>query len=164
MIAATVWKRRPFTSVTALQDAFCKVLLELPFTLKAGLLRVHHELAGINAEEGTLSRFSTKEQDSAGLLSMDASERNKLRALNGSYKEKHGIPFILCVRSIKSAFPVLSSVRSRLDNGTEEEVEAGLREVCKVVRLRLLDIVVVMKDLDDPSQPRHGTAHIKSKL
>lgn len=151
LVAATVWSHRPFPTANSLQDAFTKFLTDLPASTKGGVLRCHPDLAGRLAEEHSLSEASTQEQSSAGLLSLTASERDELRTLNTAYRERFGFPFVICVRENKKA-AIFSGIRARLENTPGEELEIGLREVCKIARLRLSDLLTA--DTDSVHEPK----------
>ena len=52
------------------------------FAVRAGILRVHPDLAGRIAEEGRLTSESLKEQSQAGLGDMTQEEKARMRSLN----------------------------------------------------------------------------------
>jgi 2-oxo-4-hydroxy-4-carboxy--5-ureidoimidazoline (OHCU) decarboxylase len=54
----------------------------ISFTVRAGILRVHPDLAGRIAEEGRLTSESLKEQSQAGLGDMTQEEKMLMRSLN----------------------------------------------------------------------------------
>ncbi len=140
LVAATVWSQRPFLSVRSLHEAFCTFLTDLPSSMKAAVLRCCPDLGGRHAEMGAISKESTKEQISAGLMSLTVSEREELKMLNEVYKERFGFPFIMCSRENKKA-AIIAEIRDRLRNTTEEELENAFAEISKVVRYRLSDII-----------------------
>lgn len=47
---------------------------------------------------------------------------------------------MICARENKTS-TILDALESRLEKSVEEELETGLREVEKICRLRLLDLV-----------------------
>ena len=52
------------------------------FAVRAGILRVHPDLAGRIAEEGRLTSESLKDQSQAGLGDMTQEEKAQMRSLN----------------------------------------------------------------------------------
>lgn len=57
------------------------------------------------------------------------------------YREKFGFPFVLCAREAQAG-QLAVALRSRLLNEKEQELQAGRREVKKIARMRLLELVV----------------------
>ena len=56
--------------------------------------------------------------------------------LNGAYREKFGIPFIVCVRR-HSRDSILRQFERRVQNGAAAETEAALDEIFRIAALRL---------------------------
>ena len=56
------------------------------------------------------------------------------------YRNKFGFPFVICARENKKE-AILAGLEKRLENSSEFEIETGLKEVDKICKLRLLDIV-----------------------
>ena len=67
------------------------------------LLRAHPELAGKEAEGGTLTAASTSEQKGAGLVNLNPAEKARIAELNRAYRARHGFPFIIAVRNYTRA-------------------------------------------------------------
>ena len=59
-------------------------------------------------------------------------------ATNAAYREKFGIPFVICVRE-HTKDSVLANAEVRLGNTPEQEIETALGEIAKIARLRLED-------------------------
>jgi OHCU decarboxylase len=104
------------------------------------LILAHPELAGREAEEGTLTRESSSEQASAGLNRLTAGELVAWRRLNRSYRERFGFPLIVCVRE-HTKESIIAWGNARLDNSREREIEVALGEITKIARLRLADLL-----------------------
>ena len=82
------------------------------------LLRAHPELAGKEAQSGTMTSDSTSEQGGAGLNALSREEMQRISDLNRRYREKFGFPFIIAVRQhtkegIFRQFEVAARERSR---------------------------------------------------
>jgi 2-oxo-4-hydroxy-4-carboxy--5-ureidoimidazoline (OHCU) decarboxylase len=63
-------------------------------------------------------------------------ELAQLTALNASYREKFGFPFVLAVKGYVRA-AIIAAFTRRLDNDRPTEFAASLREIDKIARLRL---------------------------
>lgn len=139
-IARRAAVRRPFASVADLHAAMCDEVAGAAMEHKLGLILAHPDLVGRLAREGRLTAESTREQAAAGLTALSNEEIETFERYNAAYREKFGFPFVICARenrkeTILAAFPV------RLNNSREQEVRAALAEICKIARLRLLDLV-----------------------
>ncbi|MCE2517024.1 MAG: allantoinase PuuE [Alphaproteobacteria bacterium] len=109
---------------------------------RRAVLDAHPDLAGKLAAAGRLTKESTSEQASAGLDMLTDDERASFTALNDRYKEKFGHPFILAVKGLNKA-DILAAFTSRIDNDHETEFNTACREVEKIARLRLEDLLAV---------------------
>jgi 2-oxo-4-hydroxy-4-carboxy-5-ureidoimidazoline decarboxylase len=135
-VAQKAWERRPFADVAELHLHMMAALHAAAPQQQLALLRAHPELAGREAQRGTLTEASDSEQLSAGLKSLRADELARMDALNAAYRDKHGFPFIVCVRHYTKAGIFHELVRrSALD--TEREMAEALNQVAAITRLRL---------------------------
>ncbi len=139
-VVETAWRRGPFGDVTELHAALETALREAPRERQLDLIRAHPELAGREAEKGTLTRESSSEQASAGLHSLSADELEALRRLNRAYQERFGFPLIICVRE-HTKDSILAWGAARLEHSREQEIEIALGEITKIARLRLADLL-----------------------
>ncbi len=152
LAAATVWASRPFYSLQELHHAFQRFIQTLTPESKEGLIRCYPDLAGKLAEENKLSGHSLEEHRGAGLLELSDLEKGVLRALNSSYKEKFGFPFVVCARENKKE-AILSGIKGRLENSCSEEAERAVVEIGKIAYHRLNGIIQ-----DAPYQPKLQSA------
>ena len=139
-VAARAAALRPFPTVAALHEAMMGVVSAAPASVRLAFLRGHPDLAGAAARARTMGAASTAEQAGLGLASLDGERLARFEAMNAAYRERHGIPFILCVRRHTRA-SVLAQFARRLPRGTPAEVAAALREVRFITRLRVADRV-----------------------
>jgi xanthine dehydrogenase D subunit len=139
-VAEDAWRRGPFGSVAELEDALEAVLRQAPRERQLDLIRGHPELAGREADQGTLTRESAHEQASAGLDRLTADELEALHRLNCSYRERFGFPLVVCVRE-HTKDSILAWGTARLEHSREQEIEIALGEIMKIARLRLADLV-----------------------
>jgi xanthine dehydrogenase D subunit len=139
-VAEEAWGRGPFASVAELDAALEAALHEAPQERRLALIRAHPELAGREAEEGTLTRESSREQSSAGLDRMTSGELEALRDLNRAYRGRFGFPLIICVRE-HTKESIIAWGNARLEHEPEQEIEIALGEIVKITRLRLADLL-----------------------
>ena len=128
--------KRPFASLDSLHGAMVQTMWAADDAEKLALLRAHPQLAGKEAEAGTLTAHSTSEQDSVGLTRLSAEEKAKIAALNAAYLAKHGFPFIIAVK-LRSKREIFAAFEQRVQNRRETEFSTALSEVGRIARLRL---------------------------
>lgn len=135
-VAERAWKARPFADMGAVHDAMKAVVQALPRSEQVALLCVHPDLAGKEAEAGTMTNDSVSEQASAGLDALTRDEMLRMRELNARYRARHGFPFIIAVRRHTKA-SIFSEFSRRLDNDSETELQECLAQIFVITRLRL---------------------------
>ncbi len=135
-IAARTWNARPFADVGSLHAAMLATLAASSDEEKLALIRAHPELAGKEAETGTLTAASSGEQRGAGLDQCSREELILLRRLNAEYRERHGFPFVIAVKGL-SRHQIIAALSHRLNNATAVEFDTSLREIGKIARFRL---------------------------
>ncbi len=135
-VAERVAAKRPFANVRALLDAMTAAVNHATLEEKTALLRAHPDLAGKAARAGVLTKDSSAEQGSAGLDRLSEVEYEAFQRLNTDYRQKHEIPFILCVRRHTKG-SILKQFERRIDNAPEREFETALMEVFRIAALRL---------------------------
>ena len=135
-VAELAAARRPFASLAALHEAMAQAVRDAGSDRQVSLLRAHPDLAGKVARAGSLTAASTAEQSSAGLDRLSEEEYATFHRLNDAYRQKFGIPFIICVRRhTKSS--ILSQFERRLRNDAGAERETALAEIFRIAALRL---------------------------
>ncbi|MFO6465179.1 allantoinase PuuE [Jannaschia sp. KMU-145] len=123
-----------------LHNALARVFRTASAEERLGALRAHPDLAGKLAAAGRLTEESTSEQASVGLDLLTNTERDTFEELNGAYVRKHGFPFIVAVRDHTKA-EILSMFGRRIDNDTPAEIAEACRQVERIARLRLEDML-----------------------
>ncbi|XP_014673904.1 PREDICTED: 2-oxo-4-hydroxy-4-carboxy-5-ureidoimidazoline decarboxylase-like [Priapulus caudatus] len=141
-IAAAIYENRPYRTAAHLHAAFCQFLDGQPAPHKRGVLRCHPDLAGSLAEAGEVTDESMHEQQSAGLLTLTSTERQRLRTANDAYKHKFDFPFVVCARENKKEV-IMTEIEQRLSNEPEQELSTGIAEVKKICYYRILSIVSI---------------------
>jgi 2-oxo-4-hydroxy-4-carboxy-5-ureidoimidazoline decarboxylase len=133
------WARRPFLDAKALHAALLEVIAAASPDERRALARAHPELADKVAMAQGLTASSAREQASAGLDRLTPAEYDLFHALNRAYRDKHGIPFIICVK-LNDRASILAALRARLDQDSDAELDEAMTQVGLISRLRLADI------------------------
>jgi 2-oxo-4-hydroxy-4-carboxy-5-ureidoimidazoline decarboxylase len=139
-VAAAAWSRRPFGSVEALHTAMLDVVRQAPEERKLAFLCGHPELAGREAQAGTMTTESVGEQNSAGLHALTGAEHDEMRRLNRAYREHHGFPFIIAVRG-NTKHQIFDAMRARTPQATAVERSAALQQIGLITRARIEALV-----------------------
>ena len=146
-IAEGAWRARPFDDLDGLHAAFVRTVREAPEERRVALIRAHPDLAGKAALAGELTEESANEQASAGLDRLSPEEYERFHRLNAAYREKFDLPYVVCVRD-NTKESIFAGAERRLANTREEEIWTALREISRISRLRLEDLV------DGPTEER----------
>ena len=139
-IAKRAFAKKPFATRQALHLALYGVVLSAKEFEQADLLNTHPELAGREAEHGTLTAASRQEQSSAGLNALTRDEMTWLHERNGLYRTRFGFPFIIAVR-LHSKASIFAAIQGRLNNTREQEFQNAIAQVGEIARLRLDDLL-----------------------
>ena len=107
---------------------------------RLAVLRAHPDLAGKLAAAKRLTNESSAEQASAGLDALTDAEREKFTALNTSYMQKFGFPFIIAVRDHDKT-GILQNFEKRVANSAAEEFATACAQVERIALLRLKAIL-----------------------
>ena len=126
-------RARPFRDVAALHTALLAAIREAPADRRQAFLNGHPELSPASLADPGLTAESRAEQ--GGIAFTDP---ETLARLNGEYRRRHGIPFIVCVRR-HTGPSILRTLSTRLARDLAAEGDAALEEVGHIMRLRLAD-------------------------
>jgi 2-oxo-4-hydroxy-4-carboxy-5-ureidoimidazoline decarboxylase len=140
-VAEAAWQSRPFASLDTLHTVMDEVVEGAGQSRKLTLIKAHPELARRLARSDQLTAESHSEQAKAGLSSLPENLTKRMLELNNRYQAKFGFPFIICAR-LNNVATILRAMEDRLSNPSETEFETALREISKIARLRLADIIV----------------------
>jgi 2-oxo-4-hydroxy-4-carboxy-5-ureidoimidazoline decarboxylase len=106
------------------------------FAESLALLQAHPDLGA----RARLSPASTEEQAGAGLDSLTPGEFEQLHRLNAAYRNRFRFPFLLAVKG-STKHDVLRALQARIQSSPEDEYREALRQVYRIARFRLEDIV-----------------------
>ena len=135
-VAEKAWEKRPFASLDDMHAAMVAVAKNAAAAQQLALLQSHPDLAGKEAQAGTMTASSVAEQASAGLNALSPAEFTELSGLNAAYKAKFGFPFIIAVR-MHTKEGIFFEFKRRLQNDTQTEFANDLQNVYIITRLRL---------------------------
>ena len=142
-IAEKALDARPFLSLAHLKYELTQVVDRASQDKQLELIRAHPELAGKAMASDALTTESTSEQSRAGLTHCTAEELLRLQQLNSDYNARFGFPFILPVRGPRgsglSKQQIIDTFARRLQNHPDFELQECLRNMHRVVELRLAD-------------------------
>lgn len=139
-VAEQVEAQRPFDSIKSLHSAMVGRIEAAGHEAQMALIRAHPELAGKAAVRGELTPESQSEQQGAGLDQCSQDEFNTLTALNQTYREKFGFPFIIAVRG-HDRQSIIREFERRLHLTPAEEIAECLEQIYTIGRFRLDDLV-----------------------
>ncbi len=123
-----------------LANALARVFRSAEQEERLAVLNAHPDLAGRLALAKKLTAASAAEQHGAGLDALTDQERETFTELNTAYMSKHGFPFIIAVRDHTKG-GILTAFETRLSNTTDVEFEEACRQVERIGRLRLEDLL-----------------------
>jgi 2-oxo-4-hydroxy-4-carboxy-5-ureidoimidazoline decarboxylase len=135
-VAEKAWEKRPFASLDDMHAAMVAVAKNAPVTKQLALLQSHPDLAGKEAQAGTMTASSVAEQASVGLNALSHADMVHISDLNAAYKKKFGFPFIIAVL-MHTKEGILFEFNRRLQNDTQTEFANDLQNVYIITRLRL---------------------------
>lgn len=139
-VAEETWPKRPFRDVAHLHVELGATMRRAARERQLALIQAHPDLAGRLAQQNKLTAESTKEQVSAGLSGMPATELAEFQRLNDAYRARFGFPFIVCARLTNKA-AILMAMQTRMGHTAEVEFQTALGEIEKIARLRLDDLL-----------------------
>ena len=142
-IAERALAERPFRSLSHLKHCMVQVVQAAGRHAQLALIRAHPELAGKAMVDNSLTAESTNEQVKAGLTNCTPDELERIGQLNAAYEAKFEFPFILAVRGPLglglSKHEILATFERRLLNHPNFELQECLRNIHRIVELRLND-------------------------
>lgn len=137
-LAERIIEHRPFTTVNSLFSAFENVINDATEQEKIRLIASHPDLAP--TVDTILSESSIQEQASAGLNKLTPQEYDTFHRLNTQYHQQFGFPFVICARE-NTKSTILEKFEARLSNARSQEIEIGIAEILKIIRLRLNNLI-----------------------
>ncbi|GAA3232653.1 solute carrier family 23 protein [Pseudonocardia petroleophila] len=140
-VVASAYDRRPFADTGALRTAFQEALFSAPREEQRELMAHYPDLGGDRVADGEEGEDSARDQSTAGLTRLTEADREEFAALAAAYRERFGIPLIVCVRDASTREHILRDGWRRLENSPAQEHAAALIEIAKVAGHRFADLV-----------------------
>ncbi|MEJ2867212.1 2-oxo-4-hydroxy-4-carboxy-5-ureidoimidazoline decarboxylase [Actinomycetospora sp. OC33-EN08] len=128
--------RRPFADTANLRAAFQEALFAAPPDEQRAVMAAYPDLGGAAVLDGEAGGASEEDQAAAGLTRLDEDGRAELDELVTAYRERFGIPLIVCVRDAAGREGVLRDGHRRLENSATQEHAAALIEIAKIANHR----------------------------
>lgn len=142
-IAQAALAHRPFRSLPHLKHVMATTVRDAGREAQVTLIRAHPELAGKAMVSNTLTAESTNEQNKAGLTNCTPAELAHIQKLNADYGDRFGFPFVLAVRGARgtglSKQAIIETFQRRLQNHPDHELGECLRNIHRIVEIRLND-------------------------
>jgi 2-oxo-4-hydroxy-4-carboxy-5-ureidoimidazoline decarboxylase len=135
-VAEQVYHARPFASRADLHRKMVTEVRNASMEQRGALLCQHPELAGKEADAGSLTDASRREQAGAGLNQCSADELTRIKHFNQAYMAKFGFPFIIAVSGLDKQ-QILAAMQQRLEHAAATEFATALAEVEKIALIRL---------------------------
>jgi OHCU decarboxylase len=135
-VAESAWERKPFASLDAIHVRMMEVVENATVDEQEALLRAHPDLGARVA----MSRASRLEQSDAGFSALTEDELSRLNSLNSAYRAKFGFPFIYAVKGA-TKHDILDALERRLVGTREGERREALRQVYRIARFRLEEVI-----------------------
>lgn len=134
-IAEAAWSARPFRDADELHARMMAVVAAAPEDARLALIRAHPELrCGLPAPE--LTPASRDEQQASRLRTLASDDAAEFAALQKTYRDRFGFPFVICVRNYEPS-AVLAELRRRTVRDRSEEIAAAIAEIGEIARLRV---------------------------
>jgi uric acid transporter len=138
-VVERAYPRRPFSDISELRYAFQDSLFSGSADEQRELMAHYPDLGGDLLDDGPDAEESARDQSSAGLTHLTEDDHTEFGALTGAYRERFGIPLIVCVRDAERREQILRDGRRRLDNSPAQEHAAALVEIAKIASRRFDD-------------------------
>lgn len=151
-VAQRSWAHRPFGSLDALHRCMVDVVNQASGPEQHALIMAHPELAGKQAQAGTLTASSTQEQRGAGLDQCSPDELLRLQVLNSRYRDAFGFPFIIAVKG-RDRDQIMDAMELRLTHSPDTEFQTCLHEIAQIARFRLEALLTSHRLSIEPLNP-----------
>ncbi len=135
-VLESIAQTRPYDSIDELCIAIENEIESSSREEQLRLIRAHPALAGSEAKAGTMTADSTSEQGRLGLLSLSAEELGELHRLNTLYFDRFTFHCIIALFNQSSLDSVFTTIKARLQNQIELELQNCLNEIYKVIKNR----------------------------
>jgi OHCU decarboxylase len=140
-VVERAYDRRPFADTQSLRAAFQEALFAGTREEQRELMAHYPDLGGERVAAGEAGEDSTRDQSAAGLTRLTEDDQAEFAELTRAYRERFGIPLIVCVRDAEKREAILRDGWRRLANSPAQEHAAALIEIAKIANHRFTDQV-----------------------
>ncbi|WP_316670643.1 solute carrier family 23 protein [uncultured Propionibacterium sp.] len=126
---------RPFASVTALRQAFENAVLTAAPDEQKALVGGYYDIADL-IEEGGGDRQARIDTGSIALDRMDDVQRGEIAAASAAYRERFGMPLVVCVANLASRERLVADAWRRIEHSPELERRVALGEIVEIAEDR----------------------------
>jgi len=142
-VATQAWEaglNRSHDSLDSLAALLAGIVDSASTKYQLALINAHPDLAGKAAQAGELTEESSSEQSGAGIDQCNAEEFAQFQHFNQAYREKFDFPFIMAVKGANRQ-QILQSFEQRLPNDYQTEFQQALKQIHRIARFRLTDML-----------------------
>lgn len=131
----------PFADTHDLRAAFQEALFSGSHEEQRALMAHYPDLGCDRVAEGEEGEDSLTDQSSIGLTRLTEEDHEAFDELTAAYRERFGIPLIVCVRDMEKRDQILRTGWGRLENSDAQEHATALIEIAKIANHRFEDLV-----------------------
>lgn len=140
-VSERAYDQRPFADTQDLRAAFQEALFSAQRFEQRDLMAAYPDLGADLVAEGGAGEDSTRDQSTAGLTQLADEDHTEFGELTRAYRDRFGVPLIVCARDSDQPAQILRVGWGRLGNSPAQEHAAGLIEVAKIANHRFDDLV-----------------------
>ena len=134
-------KKRPFNNKKEMIETFINEFDNLNIDSKKNVLKNHPDLGNKLKITSDLTEMSKNEQRNVGLDNCTEDEFLLFKKMNDEYKSKFSIPFIFAVKGANKSIIIDEFKRRLIIENIELEIEEAIKQVKKIVKFRLNEII-----------------------
>jgi OHCU decarboxylase len=140
-MAERAYGQRPFSDANALRHSFQDALFTASPNEQREFMRCYPDLGADSVGDGEQGPDSARDQSAAGLTRLDETTHSELGTLTRAYRDRFGIPLIVCARDAQRPERILTAGWERMDNAPAQEHAAALIEIAKIANHRFEDMM-----------------------
>lgn len=127
------WDRRPFADVGELKEVLQDAALAASVADQDALLRNYPDITEMLIADEEHARAISQDVGSFALGDIEGDQRDQLEELSASYRDKFGLPFVVCLERMDSVDAIIEQGLHRLENSPALERIVAIGEVGEVV-------------------------------
>jgi OHCU decarboxylase len=140
-VAERAFDQKPFRDSQNLRISFQEALFSASRDEQKDLMTFYPDLGTDAVASGEAGEESRRDQSTMGLTRLSDEDHAEFTDLAAAYRERFGIPLIVCIRECERREHVLATGWARLENSPTQEHAAALIEIAKIANHRFEDLV-----------------------